>query len=151
MASITLRELGEILNTRDDGLIKNIIQYPDSIDRGRSFLYRLQSQMSMPPSKGMFSINAQTISTTTVLQVSIDDCNSASRLQAVKPGSIVILTSKTNIYTKFILKITSIFPFYIHGNEVGGFTFTVKYLFGSSYPSLQSFEEFYIELSTVEY
>jgi hypothetical protein len=150
MASITLRELGEILNTRDDGVIKNLIQYPDSIDRGRSFLYRLQSQTGGQPSKGMFSINERTISTTTVLQVSIDDCNYASRLQPVKPGSIIILTSKINTYTKFIFKITSIFPFYIYGNEVGGFTFTVKYLFGSSYPSLQTFEEFYIELSTVE-
>jgi hypothetical protein len=150
MTTITLRELEEILTVSQDKPLKNLAYYPDEMNKGLRFLYRLQSHEGSPPSSGMFSINQQNILNTTLLQVSIHDYHKLSQLPYVKPGSVVILTSKKDVLRKFIFKITSIFPFYTSCSEIGGFTYTVFSIIGSHYIPHVSYEEFYVEFGITE-
>jgi len=150
MTTITLRELEEILSARQDKHLKNLTYYPDDLNKGLRFLYRLQSHEGSSPSAGMFSINGQTITTTTLLQVSIHDYHKLSQLPYVKPGSVVILTCKKDVLRKFIFKITSVFPFYTSCSEIGGYTYTVYNILGSHYIPHVSYEEFYIEFGITE-
>jgi hypothetical protein len=119
MASLSLRELNEIASKGGN------INAPPIDSRP---IYKLQTQTTNKLLNDIVYINTSNISSATVVQLAGNS--------KIPQNSIIILTNKKT-KQKYIFKISGYF------SVIGGFTYTVSLIAGSTSETFE--EEFYIE------
>lgn len=126
MTTLRLRELEEI------SILQN--KEPLVIHSVRPF-YKIKHDIQANLLPNTFYINNASVSLATILRL--------PDLTKYIVGNIIILT---HIHTsqRIIFNITGVFPYYIYGMKLQGYTYTISCITGSSY-IINIDDEFYIE------